>query len=64
MLYFLSMLTSLFTLIMVVSMAFSPPDSAIFRLFGDTETYYCLGVSVVLLVIGIITDGRKAWSKQ
>ena len=60
MFYLLSMATSLFTSILVITMLFSDPESYIFRMFGDTEIYFCVGVAIILLVAGLITERGRS----
>ena len=57
--YIISMIISLFVLIMNVIMVFSEADSSIFKIFGNTETWFCIGVSVLFLIMGIILDKDK-----
>ena len=52
--YALSMAISLFTFIMTITKTFADEESYIHRMFGDTETFVCIGVAVVLVAIGMI----------
>ena len=56
--YLLSMAISLFTLIMTVAKSFSDSESYIHRMYGDTETFVCIGVAVVLVAIGMLTERK------
>ena len=57
--YIMSIVISLFVLVMNIIMLFSESDSNIFKIFGNTETWFCIGVSIVFLIIGLIVDKRK-----
>ena len=54
--YIASLFVSLFTLVMTIIMAFSAPESRIFRLFGVERAWIFTGIAFVLLVLGIIVD--------
>ena len=63
MFYILSMLISIFDLVMVIILFFTDPESRLFNYFGDQETYICLGISMVLMILGVINDTRKEKEK-
>ena len=53
--YVSSLVISLFVLIMtIITMYYE----TIARIFGTTETWFCLCISVVLICIGLISDKR------
>ena len=53
--YLASLLFSAFVLVMTVIIEFN----GTFKMYGDTENYFCLGVSIIFLIIGVITDNIK-----
>ena len=53
--YVLSLIISVFTLIMSIINALSAEEM---RFYGTTETWVCLGVSVVLIFVGLLSDRR------
>lgn len=57
--YISSLFISLFALIMTIISAFAEEESDIFKVWGNTETWFCIGVSIVLLAIGLIVDKRR-----
>ena len=57
-LYFGSIAFSLLNLVMVLLMMFADENLAVFKFFGYTECYTCIGISIVLLVIGYINDNK------
>ena len=57
-LYLLSLIISLSTLILTIINAFSKPDALIFKVFGIKEICVTLIISVILLTLGIISDKR------
>lgn len=57
--YISSMLVSMFVFVMTVVMMFSSEDSYVFRMFGDTEVVFCIFVSLVLLIVGLVTDIKE-----
>ena len=59
MLYIASVIMSLFTLIMTIVVMFSNSDSTVYKMFGLTETLFCMAVSIVLIIIGLILDKRE-----
>lgn len=63
MFYILSMLISIFDLVMVIISIFTDPESRLFNYFSDQEIYICLGISIVLLILGVINDTRKEKEK-
>ena len=52
--YFISLIFSLFSLIMSIIMAFNN-----LKFFGFTELYTCIGISIILMIIGLITDKER-----
>ena len=59
MFYIFTMILSLFVLIMNIIMCFSKPDSYIFKMFNETDTWVCIGICVVFIIIGYILDKRN-----
>jgi len=57
--YITSIFMALSVFILSCVSMFADEESYFFRMFGDTEIFFCLGVSLVLLVIGVITDLRE-----
>lgn len=57
--YIISMFLSASTGIITTIMMFSEEDSAIFRAFGNKEILFILGCSLVLLIIGFISDYKE-----
>ena len=57
--YIMSIIISLFVLVMNIIMLFSESDSNIFKIFGKTETWFCIGVSIILLIAGLIVDKER-----
>ena len=59
MMYIVSLIISFSTLILSIIMTFLDPDSRFFNYFGDTEIYFCMGVSVAFMILGFIKDFRS-----
>lgn len=57
--YIASLIFSFITLAMSIVIAFIDPESRFFNYFGDTELYFFMGVSVILLIIGFLSDLRS-----
>ena len=57
--YITSAIVSFWMIVVTGIMMFSEEDAAIFKAFGDTEIFFCLGVSIVLLALGLIIDKRE-----
>ena len=57
--YITSAMVSFWMMIVTGIMMFSEEDAAIFKTFGDIEIFFCLGVSIVLLALGLIIDKRE-----
>ena len=58
--YLISMSLSLFSLIMTIIITFTENvEETNLRFFGDTELTVFLVVSVIMMIIGIITEDRK-----
>ena len=53
-LYFISLIISLFDLIMVLIMTYGEEGVGVLKFFGYTECYTLIGISLVLLIIGLI----------
>ena len=58
-----SLIISLFSLITYIVMIFSNEESMIVELFGNTEVFICLGISLVLIIIGWVTDKRDGYCR-
>ena len=57
--YITSIATSICLFIITVMEMFADEESYIFRMFGDTEILAILGVSIVLFILGFITDCKE-----
>ena len=57
--YITSMALAALTGIVTGIQMFSQEDADIFKAFSNTEIIFCLGVSVVLLTIGMICEKRE-----
>ena len=51
-----SIIVSLFTFIMTIITTFADPESRIHNMFGNTETWICIGVCIALLALGALTE--------
>ena len=58
-LYLASAAMSLFTLIMALVGMDLDPESKFYMFWGGTETWFCIGVSVIFLILGFVVDNRK-----
>lgn len=58
MVYLISLIISLFTLIFTIIGAFSEPNSLILRLFSFKEISICLVVAFIFIIVGIKSDKR------
>lgn len=62
--YLIVIILSLFNLIMNIIMPFAEPESPIFMFYGEFETWVCIGVSYVLLMIRLIMDIRDDYKTK
>ena len=57
--YIMSLILSLFTMIMCLFISFSDSETTAFRFFGDTEILCCLVLSIIFIIIGMRIDNVK-----
>ena len=56
--YFISLIISIFSLVMAIELMFAEVNETPLKLFGDTELYFCIIISVVLMIIGLRCDRK------
>ena len=54
--YITSMAIALISGVVNIIKAFSDEDAIVFKAFGDAEMMFLLGVSIVLIAIGLLCD--------
>ena len=60
-LYFISIIISIFALVLTEIELFADPEeySTLFKLWTTQEQYICIGISIILLILGLIWDKNK-----
>ena len=57
--YILSLIVSIFNLVMTILKVFSDESSRIHSLHSMTVTYTLIGVSIVFIVLGLVSEVRR-----
>ena len=58
-LYIISLVLSLVTLVMTILAVLTDPGPRFYHYFGDIQTCILIGSSILLIVLGVITDKHK-----